>query len=146
VIGAAEYFASLRTSLGIDLSDAQFAEGWTAIYLGEVPGIRDLLRSLESRWPLYAFTNSNRTHREYWEPRYAAVLRSFRKVFVSCDLGCRKPEAEAFGAIAREVGVPLERILFFDDTLANVEGARAIGMPAVHVRSIDDVSKAVAEI
>ena len=37
------YFQSLRGSLGIDLTDAQFLDGWNAIFIGEVPGIADLL-------------------------------------------------------------------------------------------------------
>src|SRR5687768_13949116 len=58
-IDGAQYFASLRQSLGIALTDAQLTEGWNAIYVREVPGIRTLLQSVASRLPLYAFTNSN---------------------------------------------------------------------------------------
>ena len=61
-------------------------------------------------------------------------------------MGLRKPEPPAFEAIASEIGVPLERILFFDDTRVNVEGALAIGMQAVLVRSIADVEQAVAAL
>jgi FMN phosphatase YigB (HAD superfamily) len=64
-IQAGEYFASLRSSLQVDLSNAELSEGWTAIYLGEVPGVRTLLRRLEGRLPLYAFTNSNPTHQAF---------------------------------------------------------------------------------
>jgi len=142
-IQADEYFASLRSSLQVELSNAELSEGWTAIYLGEAPGIRTLLSTLEGRLPLYAFTNSNATHQAFWASRYAEVLRSFRKVFVSSEIGVRKPERAAFAAIAAAIDVPLERILFFDDTLANVEGARAVGMPAVHVRSLDDITRAI---
>ena len=145
-IGAAEYFASLRSSLGIDLSDAEFVDGWTAIYVGEVPGARALLRSLEARLPIYAFTNSNPTHLAFCRTRYAITLASFRRIFVSSDLGRRKPEPEAFAAIAAAIDVPLDRILFFDDTRENVESALALGMPAVHVRSLADVAKAVAGV
>src|SRR5690242_3458591 len=42
-IDAAGYFASLRGSLGIDLSDAQFLDGWNALYIGEIPGVATLL-------------------------------------------------------------------------------------------------------
>jgi glucose-1-phosphatase len=42
--------------------------------------------------------------------------------------------------------VPLDRILFFDDTGANVEAARAFGMPAVLVRSPADVAEALAAL
>lgn len=145
-IEAAEYFVALRASLQIDLSDAELTGGWNAIYCGEVAGIRALLGTLDGRLPLYAFTNSNPTHRAFWAPRYAELLKSFRKVFVSSEMGLRKPEAAAFAAIAREIGVPVERIMFFDDTRANVEAALAIGMPAVLVRSIDDVKKALGAL
>ena len=50
-------------------------------------------------------------------------------------MGLRKPEAEAFAAIANDVGVPLERILFFDDTEQNVAGARAVGKEDQWARS-----------
>jgi putative hydrolase of the HAD superfamily len=36
-------------------------------------------------------------------------------------------------------------MLFFDDTLENVDGARAVGMRAVHVRSPADVAAALEE-
>jgi HAD superfamily hydrolase (TIGR01509 family) len=145
-IDAAAYFAALRASLQVEITDAEIVAGWTAIYLREVPGIRDLLRSVESRLPLYAFTNSNPTHQAIWTRRYADVLKSFRKVFISSEMGLRKPEAAAFAAISNEIGVPLDRILFFDDTRANVDGALAVGMPAVHVRSIDDVRSALSAL
>ena len=145
-ITGAAYFASLRSSLGLELSDAALTAGWNAIYLDEVPGIRALLGRLAGRLPLYAFTNSNLTHQAFWTVRYADVLKPFRKVFISCEMGLRNPEPPAFEAIASEIGVPLERILFFDDTRVNVEGALAIGMQAVLVRSIADVEQAVAAL
>jgi HAD superfamily hydrolase (TIGR01509 family) len=142
-IQAREYFASLRSSLRIDLSDAQFAEGWSAIYVGEIPGVAGLLRSLRDRVPLYAFTNSNATHMQVWANVYADTLKSFRRVFVSSEMGMRKPEPQAFAAISTAIGVPLDRILFFDDSRENVDGALAVGMQAVQVRSIEDIARAV---
>ena len=138
-IQAQEYFASLRSSLGLHLSDNEFAAGWTAIYVGEIPAMAGLLRRLKDRVPIYALTNSNPTHQQVWAKDYADILSVFRKVFVSSEMGKRKPEPEAFAAIAADIGVPLDRILFFDDTLENVEGARAIGMQAVYVQSVDDI-------
>ena len=42
-IDDAAYFESLRAALGIGISDAQFLEGWNAIFAGEMPGIAPLL-------------------------------------------------------------------------------------------------------
>src|SRR5476649_1779839 len=39
----AEFFAGLRESLGIDVTDAQFLDGWNKIFAGEIPGIAPLL-------------------------------------------------------------------------------------------------------
>jgi putative hydrolase of the HAD superfamily len=144
-IEASKYFASLRLSLRINLTDAQFTDGWTAIYVGEIPGVPQLLRSLKDQIPLYAFTNSNPTHMSVWANLYAETLKNFRRVFVSSDMGVRKPEPEAFEKIATAFGVPLSRILFFDDTQENVEGAMAVGMQAVHVNSAHGIGEAIAK-
>src|SRR5580698_6950032 len=63
-ISDAEFFASLRSSLGIELSDAQFIAGWNAIFAGEMPGIAALLARAAKRLPLYAFSNTNAAHVE----------------------------------------------------------------------------------
>ena len=145
-IDAAAYFASLRRTLGIAISDAQFADGWNEVFVGEVPGAAALLRRAGEKMPLYAFTNSNPTHQHVWSRRFSSMLGMFRRVFVSSDLGKRKPEPEAFHAVAAAIGVPPERILFFDDSLENVEGARASGLRAVHVRSVVDVEDSLQAI
>src|SRR3954451_16625747 len=58
----AEFFAGLRASLGIGLSDAQFLEGWNALFAGEIPGIAPSLARAAKRMPLYAFSNTNDAH------------------------------------------------------------------------------------
>src|SRR3989440_2675940 len=142
-IGESDYYASLRRSLGIDLTDAQFAEGWRAIFVDEIPETIELLRSIRPQIPLYAFSNSNAAHARVWRARFGSALAVFRKVFVSCELGARKPERAAFEAIARDIGVPIERILFFDDTEENIAGARAAGIAAMHVRTPQDIASAL---
>jgi putative hydrolase of the HAD superfamily len=143
-IGVAEYFASLRTSLGIDLSDAQFLDGWNAFYIGEIPGIAALLARV--RIPLYAFTNTNRAHEACWSAQFAEIMPLFRKIFVSSTIGLRKPERAAFEFVVREIGVPAGRIVFFDDNPDNVAGARACGLQAVHVTSHADVGRTLAAL
>jgi len=140
-IDAAGYFASLRASLGITITDAQFLDGWEALLGAEIPEVTMLLRRV--RLPLYLFSNSNHAHHQIWSRRYAVILSLFRRVFVSSDIGKRKPDPAAFLAVAGGIGVPAERILFFDDTLENVEGARVSGMSAVQVRSVADVEKSL---
>lgn len=145
-IDSAAYFDALRETLGVSLSNEHFVNGWNAIFLQEFPGAFELFDALAKKIPIYAFSNSNVTHQRYWEQRYARTLSLFREVFVSCELGLRKPESEAFRRVSSAIGVDPEGVLFFDDTRENVDGAREVGMTAVHVRSFDDVRERVAEL
>jgi len=145
-IPASRYFASLRQSLEIDLSDTEFAEGWNDVYLGPVSGISEILSIAELQWPLFAFTNSNPTHKSVWEHLYATELRPFRTVFVSSDVGVRKPDPESFRFVAGLMGFQPEEVFFFDDAVENVAGARTAGMQAEVVRSIGDVRRSLSRI
>ena len=145
-IDDAEFFASLRTSLGIDLSDAQFLEGWNAIFAGEMPGIGSLLTRARMRVPLYAFSNTNSAHVKHFSQAYAEVLGHFREIFLSSAIGLRKPDAAAYDYVVQAIGVPAERIVFFDDLAENIDGARARGLTAVHVTSPHDVAQALAAL
>jgi glucose-1-phosphatase len=140
------YFAHLGSSLGMRLSYAQMLEGWNAIFVGEMPGMSELLMRAARQMPLYAFTNSNREHQRYWSLHFADILSHFREVYVSSAIGRRKPEPEAYDHVVHAIGVPAGRILFFDDNLENIISARARGLQAVHVRSIADVKDAIAEL
>ena len=142
----AVYFQSLRDALGIGLTDAQFLEGWNAIFVGEMPDIAPLLARAARRMPLYAFSNTNRPHVEYFSKAYADVLGHFHEMFLSSTIGLRKPDAVAYDHVVKAIGVPASRILFFDDLAENIEAARAYGLAAVHVTSPDDVAKAFAAL
>jgi glucose-1-phosphatase len=145
-ITGTEYFASLRTLLGIHLTDSQLEEGWNAIYLGEVTGIQSLLKQAKQSFPLYVFSNTNPTHWAYASRHYADVLSLFEKVFTSSDLKKRKPHKEAFEAVVKDIGVKAETILFFDDLLENVAGARAAGLQTVHVKTAEDTKWALESL
>ncbi|MET0971045.1 MAG: HAD family phosphatase [Tardiphaga sp.] len=141
-LDAAGYFDSLRRSLGIDISDAQFLEGWNAIFVGEMPGIAVLLERAAERLPLYAFSNTNAAHVAHFSAPYADVLGHFTRVFLSSSIGLRKPNADAYDHVVAKIGVPAERIVFFDDLIANIDGARSRGLKAVHVASPTSVAEA----
>ena len=140
---AARYFEALRRMLGIDLADAELEAGWNALFVGEVAETTRLVAQAAARMPVHLFSNTNAAHAAAWSRDYAKALRPFRRRFLSHEMGLRKPDRAAFEHVAREIGAPPGRILFFDDTEANVAGARAAGLQAVHVRSPDDVARAL---
>ena len=138
-INAHEYFAALRECLDFNISDEQFLDGWNQIFVGELPAIRQLTSQYAVLFPIYAFSNSNESHKAVWLPRYSQLLQPFKHVFVSCDIGKRKPETDAYLHVANAIGAEPGRILFFDDSQQNIEGAQQAGMHTKKVDSVADV-------
>lgn len=87
------------------------------------------LGALASRVRLVAFTNDmSHWFGESWPARYP-VFALFDQLIEASRLGPPKPHPEAFLRAAAAIGEPVERCLFVDDLRANIEGARAVGMP-----------------
>lgn len=142
----AGYFEALRKMLDIDISDEQFLDGWNATFRGLIGGAEQWIAPACAALPAYVFSNTNPAHERYFRANFGDVLAPFRTVFTSPGIGLRKPDREAFDHVAGVIGVAPERILFFDDAIANVEGARAAGLQAVHVRSNADTLAALEPI
>lgn len=138
------YFAHLRELLALDADEAYVRDGWNAILLREIGGTLAVIDGLRQRGiPCHALSNTNATHVEAIGQRFPDLLPRFGRVFVSHDIGHRKPAPEAFLHVVAALAVPAGAILFFDDLPDNVAAARAVGMDAVLVRSAADVREAV---
>ncbi len=133
------YFAVLRRQIGIQLDDTEMTVGWNRIIEGEKPGIRECLLALKPHFPLYVLTNTNAVHAAEWGRRHQSLLKHFNRVFVSSDMGCRKPEARVYQKVLNAIALPAEQVVFLDDTRANVDGAAACGLQAILVERPADI-------
>lgn len=134
------YFASLRRSLDISITDEEFLSGWDAILGDPLPGIEPLVARLAAERPLFVFSNTNPTHAARIVSHYGSLMRHFRHLFTSCELGARKPEAEAYARLASRIGAPANTLVFFDDLEENVAGARRAGLQAHRVSSAAEIA------
>jgi putative hydrolase of the HAD superfamily len=143
-IDSTEYYRYLCESIGMEMSFDQFSEGWNDIMVAPIDPTVNLLKHLSAHIPLYALSNANPLHKAYWENTYVDELVYFRQIFVSSDIGHRKPEPGAYLQVADELDVDLQNIVFFDDLADNVEAARNLGMQAVQVKSPADIENYIA--
>ena len=81
-----------------------------------------------------------------WEVRYADLLKPFRQLYVSSQIGMRKPDVDAFRWVSDDIGVEAQRVLFLDDHPQNVEGARNAQMSAVHIEQPHQVLEVIDEL
>jgi len=69
----------------------------------------------------------------------------FDGMFFSCDLGFAKPDEGFYRAITRRLGYSESELLFFDDALPNVAGAKASGWRAEHFTDVDQLRQHMAQ-
>lgn len=139
------YFAHLREALALECDAATVQAGFNAILLGEIAETVQLLDAARQRVPCYAISNTNAVHVAEIERAFPQLLPRFARVFASHEIGHRKPHAAAFEHVLGEIAVPAAEMVLFDDLVANVEAARALGLQAVLVRSPRDVREALQE-
>ena len=135
-----QYSEHLRGTLKLNATDEDIAVAWNSIFKDEVAQTVTAIKSLSDKVQCFVFSNTNPTHQQFWLKKYPNVVALFKQVFVSSELGLRKPDAASFKAISSSTQCELENFTFFDDTLENVEAARKLGMHAVWVQHPDDVT------
>ncbi|MGD8108616.1 glucose-1-phosphatase [Pantoea sp. FN0302] len=129
-----QFAANLCAELDIALSYEQFTAGWQAVFVGLRPEVITLMQQLRSRGErVVILSNTNRLHCDYWPSQYPEVQQAADKLYLSQDLGMRKPEARIFQRVLQEEGFKPDEAMFFDDNLENIEAARQVGITAVHV-------------
>ena len=130
-----EYLDSLSRRLGISLDRDEWRTGWNELLRGLFEDVAGVLPLVASALPLYAFSNTNPVHQEAWQTRFASALAPARKIYTSWEMGLRKPNVEAYLAVAEDIGVAPADILFVDDNAENVAGGKAAGLDARLVRT-----------
>jgi FMN phosphatase YigB (HAD superfamily) len=143
-LDAPAYCAHLRATLRLDCDDAAILAGWNAIFVAPVAGTLALIDQVRGRLPCHALSNTNAAHLQEMRRAFPEVLQRFGHVFVSHEIGHRKPEPACFAHVIRRLGCAPEEVLFFDDLAENVAGAAASGLQAVLFESPADVRRALA--
>jgi FMN phosphatase YigB (HAD superfamily) len=123
------------------------AEAWL---LGVYEGAVELIDWLNMLPAVGSACLSNTTTR-HWEMmttpgRVYAGLDRLKHQFVSYNIGHMKPAPEIYRHVERVTGLRPQEIIFFDDSVANVEGARACGWHAELVDPKTDPPGRVREV
>jgi 2-haloacid dehalogenase len=122
---------------GHDALIEAFADRHDEMTAGPIAGTVALLERLAAdAVPLYAITNFPAQTFPLARQKFG-FLGLFRDVAVSGVERVVKPDAEIFNILLRRNALVAGESIFIDDSLRNVEVARALGLHAIHFRSPD---------
>jgi 2-haloacid dehalogenase len=112
-----------------------FYDRWLEMLGGSIRGSEELVRELKAKgFRVLALSNWSGETFPLARPRYP-VLEEFEGIVISGPEGLIKPDPDIYRLLCERYRVVPERAVFLDDSLANVEGARAIGMQAIQFHS-----------
>jgi 2-haloacid dehalogenase len=122
-----------------------YHERWPETVVGVFDdNVAVLKRLVETGVPTYAITNfSGDKFREARE--IYPFLASFRGVVVSGDERLIKPDRAIFDLFFARYGLDPAECVFIDDSRANIETARSLGMRTIHYVEPMDVAAALRE-
>ncbi|MBK4215798.1 HAD family phosphatase [Paracoccus caeni] len=118
-----------------DLADplTGYLNGFPHTITQPVPGTWELADELKaSGHRLFAITNWGA---ETWDAatrQYPRLLDLFEDIVISGVEGILKPEAAIYLRLCERNGLRAEDCIFIDDSRANADGARQVGMDGIH--------------
>lgn len=144
-ISAQRFINELLTYLPPGTSPNQVVQAWNAM-IGEVPasGIALLEELRATNKHVFLLSNTNELHIPVAYRKWSAVSDKtpeelFNKVYLSHQLGMRKPNPEIFRKVCALHQLTPERTLFIDDSIQHIEGARKIGLQTHHLLSMEEL-------
>jgi 2-haloacid dehalogenase len=113
-----------------------YYDKWEEMLGGPITGTVEILRSLKEtkRYKLYALTNWSAETFPVALQRYD-FLHWFDGIVMSGEERTRKPFPEIYQVLLERFKVNSGEAVFIDDSLRNIEGAKAMGIAGIHFQS-----------
>lgn len=129
-----EFARKICEELELPLSFEQFAAGWQAVFVGVRPEVITIMNTLREQGDrVVILSNTNRLHCEFWPTEYPQVHAAADKIYLSQEMGVRKPEAEIYQRLLNAEEFSAQEAIFFDDNADNIEAARKLGIHSLLV-------------
>lgn len=122
---------------------AAFYDRWLDAVPGEVPGTRAIFEALLARGPVYGISNFSRELFDRTVPVHP-FLGAFTGLVLSADVGINKPDPRIYRILCERHDLDPGACVFIDDSVKNVEAARAEGMNGIVFTEAAQLSAALS--
>lgn len=127
---------NVRNMSGVNATDQQIRHAWNAM-IGPFPKDRiALVERLRKNHTVVLLSNTNQIHLEYFDilaEGYNSMENLFDKTWYSHEMHMSKPNKDIYEAVLKAHDCNPDEAVFFDDNLANVNGAESIGITSFQI-------------
>lgn len=140
-----QFRTEIRKHISHEITDQQIDEAWNAMLINIPDSRMKWLQSLRPKYRIFLLSNTNRIHVKAFskiisDTHGVGTFEScFDKIYLSCNIGLRKPNADIFDLVVTENNLDLNETVFIDDSPQHIEGAQKYGLTAWHLKDGDTV-------
>lgn len=127
-ISTEEFIERMGKLFGTQFDEIAFSRKFCEIFPGYVEGMPELLNEFTERG-IYCLSNTNELHLSHCIEQFPEI-KLFKQIFASHQIHKRKPYPGTYREVAKLLDISPYSIIYFDDILANVDGARRAGLQA----------------
>jgi glucose-1-phosphatase len=133
------FYEEFRKLAGKPLTNLEIRHAWNALLINYRANSVAILPELKSRYRTFLLSNTNEIHTKAFQQMFMDAFgeqsldSQFHEAFYSQRIGHRKPNAGAFEFVLNKHTLNPAETLFIDDSFANIEAARALGIQSVHL-------------
>ena len=123
----------------------QVKNAWNSMLL-DLPNERlELIKALKSKYRIYLLSNTNNIHidafkKQLGNAKWEDFCNLFDKMYLSHEVGLRKPNAEIFKHILTEQKLKAEEVFFIDDSPQHIESAKKLGIHCHHLLDNENIT------
>lgn len=114
---------------------------WRELLIGVLPGRIEAIEKLADHYNLALLSNTNKYHYDVYYPECKPMFDRMDRVFVSFEMGVRKPDPKIFHMALEEMNWEPGETLFLDDSKVNIEAAEKIGIKTYWIETHDDFDR-----
>ena len=129
----------------------QVEQAWNALLL-DLPEERlQLITKLKNNHTIYLLSNTNAIHinaikKQLGNKKWLAFCELFDKMYLSHELGLRKPDVKIFEYILKEQKLKAEEVFFIDDSPQHIDGAKKLGIHCHHLLDNEEITSLFPDI
>ncbi|MBK7971229.1 MAG: HAD family phosphatase [Bacteroidetes bacterium] len=147
-----QFRSEIRKHITHKISDEQIDDAWNAMLINIPVSRMKWLKSLRPKYRIFLLSNTNRIHVKAFskiisDTHGVGTFEScFDKIYLSCNVGLRKPNAEIFDLVVKENNLDLAETVFIDDSPQHIEGAKKYGLTAWHLKDQEKVEEVFSKV
>ncbi len=123
----------------------EIKKAWVSMLLDLPKSRLETLKILKNKYRLFLLSNTNSIHINYiknslGDVKWKSFCNLFEEIYLSHEIGIRKPNVEAFQFILKKQNLSSNEVLFIDDSLQHIQGAKRLGIHSHHLRDGEDIT------